>query len=135
MPPFKLHLLSLALISLHSLAGMATAQAQDVATDAGDVQSLAPVVVSASKRGETLDQLNGAASVADRLALDDAQVSSTLELDRVFPELYMSHSATFLFPIITLRGVTSAQDFYNPALTVYVDAATADLCRPVVAGG
>lgn len=121
MPPFKLHLLSLALISLHSLAGMATAQAQDVATDAGDVQSLAPVVVSASKRGETLDQLNGAASVADRLALDDAQVSSTLELDRVFPELYMSHSATFLFPIITLRGVTSAQDFYNPALTVYVD--------------
>ena len=76
MPPFKLHLLSLALISLHSLAGMATAQAQDVATDAGDVQSLAPVVVSASKRGETLDQLNGAASVADRLALDDARLWS-----------------------------------------------------------
>lgn len=83
---------------------MATAQAQDVATDAGDVQSLAPVVVSASKRGETLDQLNGAASVADRLALDDAQVSSTLELDRVFPELYMSHSATFLFPSSRCAG-------------------------------
>ncbi|WP_211206695.1 TonB-dependent receptor [Thauera linaloolentis] len=85
------------------------------------MSTLAPVVVSASKRGETLDQLNGAAGVVDRLTLDDAQVSSTMELDRVFPELYMSHSATFLFPIITLRGVTSAQDFYNPALTVYVD--------------
>ncbi|THF65007.1 TonB-dependent receptor [Pseudothauera nasutitermitis] len=100
---------------------MAAAQAQGVLQDEGEARTLAPVVVSASKRGETLERLNGAASVADRLDLDDAQVDSTLALDRVFPELYMSHSATFLFPIITLRGVTSAQDFYNPALTVYVD--------------
>uniref|UniRef100_UPI0033405BC9 TonB-dependent receptor n=1 Tax=Castellaniella defragrans TaxID=75697 RepID=UPI0033405BC9 len=121
MPPFKLRLLSLALISLHPLTGMATAQAQEATSEAGDVPSLSPVVVSASKRGATLDQLNGAARVADRLTLEDAQVNSTMELDRVFPDLYLSHSATFLFPIITLRGVTSAQDFYNPALTVYVD--------------
>jgi len=122
MPPFRLRPLSLALISLPSLAWMAAAHAQDTSHNAGDVhQTLETVVISASKRGETLDQINGAASVADRLALDDAQVSSTLELDRVFPALYMAYSATFLYPIITLRGVTSAQDFYSPALTVYVD--------------
>lgn len=132
--PFKFRILSLTLISLHSLTGMTTAHAQDVATDTEGVQSLAPVVVSASKLGklgETLEQLNGAANVADRLALDDAQVNSTLELNRVFPELYMSHSTTFLFPIITLRGVTSAQDFYNPALTAYVDGVPQ--LRPVFA--
>lgn len=121
MPPFKLRPLSLALISFHSIAGMAIAQAQDVTSGNEYVQSLAPVVVSGSKYGKTLDQINGAASVAERMTLDNAQVSSTMELDRVFPELYMSYGATFLFPIITLRGVTSAQDFYNPALTVYVD--------------
>lgn len=118
---FKLRLLPLALGSLHVLTGVGVAAAQDTEQGKKGVYSLAPVVVSASKRGETLGKLNGSASVADRLTLDDAQVSSTLELDRVFPDLYMSHSATFLFPIITLRGVTSAQDFYNPALTVYVD--------------
>ncbi|MFD2404659.1 TonB-dependent receptor [Azorhizophilus paspali] len=121
MQRFKLRLLPLALVSLHSLTEMSTAQAQDTVQRSEDVYSLAPVVVSGSKRGETLDKLNGATSVVDRLTLDDAQVDSTMELDRVFPELYMSHSATFLFPIITLRGVTSAQDFYNPALTVYMD--------------
>lgn len=118
---FQLNVFSIALLSIHAVSWMNDAHAQSASRTDDGVAVLAPVVVSASKRGETLDQLNGAASVADRLALDDAQVSSTLELDRVFPELYMSHSATFLFPIITLRGVTSAQDFYNPALTVYVD--------------
>lgn len=119
--PFRLRLLSLALIPIHAAAWASAAQAQDSLRQEGEAGMLAPVMVSASKRGETLERLNGAASVADRLDLDDAQVASTLALDRVFPELYMSHSATFLFPIITLRGVTSAQDFYNPALTVYVD--------------
>lgn len=118
---FQLRATSIALISVHAMSWMHDAYAQGSPHVEDEPLVLAPVVVSASKRGETLEQLNGSASVADRVTLDDAQVSSTMELDRVFPELYMSHSATFLFPIITLRGVTSAQDFYNPALTVYVD--------------
>jgi len=121
MAPFKLRLLAYALISIPAAGWLNTAQAQGSPRDEGAVHSLSPVVVSGSKRDETLGQINSAVSVADRFDLEDAQVASTLELDRVFPELYMSHSATFLFPIITLRGVTSAQDFYNPALTVYVD--------------
>ncbi|WP_226944633.1 TonB-dependent receptor [Pseudomonas sp. FME51] len=121
MPPFRLRLLSYALISLTAVGCLGAAHAQDSLQNEDDVYALTPVVVSGSKRNETLERFNGAVSVADRFVLEDAQVESTLELDRVFPELYMSHSATFLFPIITLRGVTSAQDFYNPALTVYVD--------------
>ncbi|SHI25637.1 TonB-dependent receptor [Pollutimonas bauzanensis] len=121
MTPFRLRLLIIALASLHTAGWTPSAQAQAMPQDGDKAATLAPVVVSGSKRDETLERLNSAASVADRLDLDDAQVASTLELDRVFPELYMSHSATFLFPIITVRGVTSAQDFYNPALTIYVD--------------
>lgn len=121
MAPFRLRLLAYALISIPVAGWLNAAQAQDRARSENDVDSLAPVIVSGSKRNQTLEQINGAVSVADHFDLQDAQVASTLELDRVFPELYMSHSATFLFPIITVRGVTSAQDFYNPALTVYVD--------------
>ncbi|CKG97443.1 MULTISPECIES: TonB-dependent receptor [Pseudomonadota] len=118
---FQLRALSIALISVHAMSWMHDAGAQSSPRADDEPAVLPPVVVTASKRGETLERLNGSASVADRTSLDDAQVTSTLELDRVFPELYTSYSATFLFPIITLRGVTSAQDFYNPALTVYVD--------------
>lgn len=117
----KLRFLSVTLISVYTTGWLTTVQAQDLSTADGATTTLAPVTITASKRDQALDKLNGAASVADRFDLEDAQVASTLELDRVFPELYMSHSATFMFPIITLRGVTSAQDFYNPALTVYVD--------------
>ena len=118
---FQLRILSIAMLSIHFMSWTCEIHARSVSrTDDGSAV-LAPVVVSASKRGQTLGRLNGSASVVDRTSLDDDQVTSTLELSRVFPELYTSHSATFLFPIITLRGVTSAQDFYNPALTVYVD--------------
>lgn len=118
---FQLRALSIALISAHAMSWMHDARAQSAPGADDEPAVLDTVVVTASKRGETQERLNGSASVADRASLDDAHVTSTLEADRVFPELYTSHSATFLFPIITLRGVTSAQDFYNPALTVYVD--------------
>jgi len=59
MPPFRLRLLSLALISLPSLAWMPAAQVQDTSHHADDVQTLETVLISASKRGETLDQING----------------------------------------------------------------------------
>lgn len=113
----------IAMLMLAPTAGWAgIAQAHTLPEDdARPIAELAPVTVTGSKRGETLQQINGSVSVADRLEIDDAQAASSLDLDRVFPELYLSHSATFLYPIITLRGVTSAADFYNPALTVYVD--------------
>ncbi|MCR2721533.1 Plug domain-containing protein, partial [Salmonella enterica] len=54
-------------------------------------------------------------------ALQAAQVDNTMQLSRVLPGVQMSSSGSLLYPIISVRGITSAQDFYNPALTVYVD--------------
>lgn len=95
----KLQFLSVTLISVYTTGWLTTVQAQDLSTADGSTTTLDPVTITASKRDQALDKLNGAASVADRFDLEDAQVASTLELDRVFPELYMSHSATFMFPI------------------------------------
>ncbi|OJX08608.1 MAG: ligand-gated channel [Burkholderiales bacterium 70-64] len=84
-------------------------------------QVLPGVTVTASKRDQSLDSLNGAATIVDGRALDDAQATTTLDLARTLPGVLMQQSGSLLFPVITVRGVTSAQDFYNPALTVYVD--------------
>ena len=103
---FQLRALSIALISAHAMSWMHDAYAQSSPRADDESAVLPSVVVSASKRGETLERLNGSASVADRTSLDDAQVTSTLELDRVFPELYTSHSATFLLSLIHISEPT-----------------------------
>ena len=76
---------------------------------------------TASKQEQALRDFNGAAVVVPADALHAAQVDSTLQLSRVPPGVQMSSSGSFLFPVISVRGITSAQAFYNPALTVYVD--------------
>lgn len=83
--------------------------------------SLPQVVVTVGKREQRLERFNGAAAVAGEGALRDAGVNDTLALARALPGLYTSYGANVMFPIITLLGMTSSQDFYNPALTVYVD--------------
>ena len=66
-------------------------------------------------------RMNSAVSVVTRDELAAAQVISTQDIGRVLPQVQYSSSGSMFFPAIALRGVTSAQDFYNPAITVYVD--------------
>lgn len=82
---------------------------------------LPAVTVKATKRDQPLRTLNGAAVLVEQPALDDAQVATTMDLQRVLPGVQMTNGGSLLFPVISVRGVSSAQDFYNPALTVYVD--------------
>ncbi|MGO1501573.1 MAG: TonB-dependent receptor [Marinobacter sp.] len=86
-----------------------------------EVRELQELVIEASKRGEPAATMNKAVEVANDEELRAKHVETIQELDRAFPSLHMSYSSSELFPIMTLRGTTSAQDFYNPALTVYVD--------------
>ncbi len=85
------------------------------------IQELEVLVIQASKKGESAAAMNKAVEVADSEKLKAGHINNVQELDRAFPSLHMSYSGSSLFPIMTMRGVTSAQDFYNPALTVYVD--------------
>lgn len=82
---------------------------------------LAPVIVTANKREQTLESVNGSVVVLEQPQLDDAQVRNTQDLGRVLPGVQMAGSGSMHYPLISVRGVTSAQDFYNPALTLYVD--------------
>ena len=64
---------------------------------------------------------NLASTRVDAKALRAAGVTSSEQFSRVLPGLHMENSGSLLFPSLSLRGVSSAQDPYNPALTLYVD--------------
>jgi len=112
--------LALALLAVFPLlpGAAAAASAEAAAVPTAD---LPVVVTSASKRDQRLDSVNGAVHVVPAQVLQDAQVENTLQLGRVLPGVQFAQSGSLLFPVVSLRGVTSAQDFYNPALTIYVD--------------
>ncbi|AKU20508.1 TonB-dependent receptor [Massilia sp. NR 4-1] len=100
------------------LAAGAAAQQPDGGT-------LAPVVVTANKlEGGAL--AGGASAVATAARLESAHVARTDELDKVFPELGVMPRSTRVYSLFSMRGVPSI-DFYNPAVTVYVDGVPQDL--------
>lgn len=80
------------------------------------------LVVSASKQSPlSASAQNVSSSVASGEQLRDANVTATQKLSRVLPGLNTENSGSLLYPIISLRGVSSAQDFYNPAVSLYID--------------
>ena len=107
--------------ALAALAQAPRALAQSEAESAQDAQALPEVVVSGDQGAPRPERPEGSASVADRAQLEDAQAVSTLDLTRVFPDLLIADSGTQLLPMVMLRGLAYTQDFYNPALAVYVD--------------
>lgn len=91
------------------------AVAQAVADDEG-------LVVTASKQSSySASARNVSSTVVTESELKDANVTDTQKLSRVLPGLNIENSGNLLYPIVSLRGVSSAQDFYNPAVTLYID--------------
>ena len=80
------------------------------------------MVVTASKQSSRSASANNVSStVVSAPELSDAGVTASDKLPRVLPGLNIENSGNMLFSTISLRGVSSAQDFYNPAVTLYVD--------------
>lgn len=68
-----------------------------------------------------LDQTGTSGQFVTGAQLRQKQVRDTNDLARVLPGVQIQSSGSFLFPAITVRGITSAQDLYHPATTFYVD--------------
>lgn len=77
--------------------------------------------VSAKQSPNSASARNVSSTRVSGSTLADARVSSTDRLGDVLPGLNMTHSGSLLFPSISLRGISSAQDFFNPAVSIYVD--------------
>ncbi len=87
---------------------------------ADSVLTLPELQVTASKRTQTQNQTDLALSVATPADLDQANVSRSGELERVFPELLARNTGADLFPSLSLRGISSS-DAYNAPVGIYVD--------------
>ncbi|UYH51626.1 TonB-dependent receptor [Candidatus Kirkpatrickella diaphorinae] len=79
------------------------------------------ILVVGVRQPRRLDEMGTSGSFVSATQLRQAQVRDTNDLGRVLPGLQISNSGNFLYPSITVRGITSAQDFYHPATTFYVD--------------
>ncbi|EHH7215543.1 siderophore yersiniabactin receptor FyuA [Escherichia coli] len=107
----RLYPLALGGLLLPAIANAQTSQ-QDEST----------LVVTASKQSSRSASANNVSStVVSAPELSDAGVTASVKLPRVLPGLNIENSGNMLFSTISLRGVSSAQDFYNPAVTLYVD--------------
>jgi pesticin/yersiniabactin receptor len=86
---------------------------------------LEPLTVTANKRVQSLDEVDGAVTVRTAEDLEQAGVTRVDDLERVFPGLMIRDRGNRAYSNITVRGVTSP-DFYNPAVQVYVDGVPQD---------
>lgn len=79
------------------------------------------MTVSASKQSPYAASSQNAASwQVSSNKLEEANVTNSRELYKVLPGLNIVGDH-ILFPITSLRGISSAQDFYNVAVTLYID--------------
>ena len=105
------------LLSASLLAGLCT-QAH---AEAGSSFQSEALIVTASKRAQSLDSLDGQAVVmrADDIGLSRA--SSVDQLGGVVGDLSVRQRASRTYLSLTLRGQSSV-DFYNPTVQIYLDA-------------
>lgn len=80
------------------------------------------MVITATKQSPySASSMNVSSTSIDASQLKDAKVMTVNDLVRVLPGLNIESSGSLLFPIISLRGVSSADNYYNPSVAVYVD--------------
>ena len=86
-------------------------------------QSIVPldtISVTANKREQALDKVDGGVSVATAEQLRENNVRSTDDLQKVFPGLVIENRGNRAYANFTVRGISSP-DFYNPSVQIYVD--------------
>ncbi|MDQ8728671.1 TonB-dependent receptor domain-containing protein [Bradyrhizobium sp. LHD-71] len=84
------------------------------------VQTLDTLVVTANKREQELEKIDGAVSVQTAEQLRQANITNVSDLERVFPGLVIRQRGNRAYSNFTVRGMSSP-DFYNPSVQVYVD--------------
>lgn len=80
------------------------------------------IVVTASKQSQyAASSQNVAQYSVSANKLEDANVTNTKELDKVLPGVNITNADSVLFSTSSIRGISSANDYYNTAITLYID--------------
>ena len=91
-----------------------------LAQPASESVQLEELVVTANKREQRLDKVDGAVSAVTAARLADHDVRDVSDLQKVLPNTVIESRGNRAYANFTIRGISSP-DFYNPAVQVYVD--------------
>ncbi|MFH3480739.1 TonB-dependent receptor [Xanthobacter variabilis] len=94
--------------------------AQDASSGTGAEINLDEITVTANKRAQELEDVDGAVSVRTADQLREAGVTTVADLEQVFPGLVIRTRGNRAYANITARGMSSP-DYYNPTVQIYVD--------------
>lgn len=80
------------------------------------------ITVTASKREQALDKIDGSVSAVTGEQLEDRGIRTVEDLQKVFPGLSIGDRGNRIYSNFTVRG-QSSPDYFNPTVQVYVDGA------------
>ncbi len=101
-------------------AAPASAQTDSPPQNVATATPAANIVVTASKRAASLDEIDGAVSVRTGAELEQRGINDVSELEKVLPGLMVRSRGNRAYSNLTIRGISSP-DFYGPSTVVYVD--------------
>lgn len=96
------------------------ALAQQATFTSGAEINLEQIAVTANKRDQELEKVDGAVSVRTGEQLREAGVTTVADLEQVFPGLVIRTRGNRAYANVTVRGMSSP-DYYNPSVQIYVD--------------
>ena len=94
--------------------------AQEATSISGAQINLEEITVTANKRAQELEKVDGAVSVRTGEQLREAGVTTVADLEQVFPGLVIRTRGNRAYANVTVRGMSSP-DYYNPSVQIYVD--------------
>ncbi|WP_244996911.1 TonB-dependent receptor [Rhodospirillum rubrum] len=119
----------MAIVAAISFGGIGPSQAQEMDSEDIDARKkvieLESLTITANKRDQKINEVDGSVLVRDGKDLEKAHVTTVADLERVFPGLMIQSRGSRSYANFSLRGVNSP-DFYNPSIQVYVDGVPQD---------
>ncbi|PQQ39427.1 TonB-dependent receptor [Photorhabdus luminescens] len=83
------------------------------------------LIVTANKREEALNKVDGSVLVKTGEELVQAGITQVQDLERAFPGLQIRSRGNRTYSATTIRGISSP-DFYSPSVRIYVDGVPQD---------
>ncbi|WFQ80458.1 TonB-dependent receptor [Xenorhabdus sp. SF857] len=83
------------------------------------------LIVTANKRAEALNKVNGSILVKTGEELEQAGITQVQDLERAFPGLQIRSRGNRTYSATTIRGISSP-DYYSPSIRIYVDGVPQD---------
>jgi len=107
-------------LGVAAMAVLIGSKSVSLAQTANSAITLETLTITANKREQSLEKVDGGVSVATGEELRQRDVRSVEDLQKIFPGLVIESRGNRAYANFTVRGMSSP-DYYNPSVQVYVD--------------